>query len=905
MEPGTKLGPYEITEQLGAGGMGEVYLAQDTRLGRKVAIKVLPAEFASDPERLARFEQEARAAAALNHPHIAAVHDVGVEGDTHFMVQEYLEGETLREPLQKGALPLKKALGLATEIAEALAAAHAAGIIHRDLKPENIFVTKEGHAKVLDFGLAKLTEVRVTGAPGGATQSPTMMGTVAGQVMGTAGYMAPEQVEGGEVDQRTDLFAFGCVLYEMIGGRQPFAGRSLHQTLDLIVNEEPTPLVEIKPDLPAPVHWILRKGLAKDPAERYQSAADLKVDLRALLTDIQSGAGAMKEATAPPAGSGHTTLGEAAPQGWVRMTVAAMVIVALAMGLATGWFGSGRSPAPTSIVQRFRLNLPEGKHLQGGADRVVTISPDGQTLVFVAADESGYQLYRRRIGEFTATPIPGTEGGGAPFISPDGEWLAFESTMPAWIKKVPLWGSQLGTVCEQCSFGSWTEQNELLFSNLQQDLWLTPETGGERRLVASSLPEHDVGGLQRGEMLPNGDAVLFEISRGRGNVFGGIGVWSEVNNEFIRVAENGTDPFYTVSGHIVFGRDGASYAVGFDPEAFALTSDTVRVIEDVRVEGGGAVQANVSRNGTLVYASGGGATGTQLIRVDPDGSRQLVIDQWRLFRRPEVSPDGRQIAVTIRNGGESNIHIVDIEGGTLEQLTDVGNLFSTIWTGPVRIAAGFSASAEHGIQLFVTDRSAEPRTLATADAPLIPESWAAAEGRVVFHEGDLAAGDTRLREVDEAGQVVPVEGSDAGEHSATISPDGRWLAYVRQRANVREVLVRPYSDSGAPVQVSTNGGFAPRWDPNGSRLYYLTTDSRSVLMAARVVTEPRLAVTEREEMFPTHDFWNGARGTNYTVHPDGYFLFLRQAVGENSIRQINVVVNWFEELKRLVPTDGS
>ena len=224
MEPGTKLGPYEITEQLGAGGMGEVYLAQDTRLGRKVAIKVLPAEFASDPERLARFEQEARAAAALNHPHIAVVHDIGTEDGTHFMVQEYLEGDTLREPLQKGALPLKKALGLATEIAEALAAAHAAGIVHRDLKPENIFVTKEGHAKVLDFGLAKLTEVAGAGSPGGATQSPTMMGT--------AGYMAPEQVEGSEeIDHRADLFAFGCVLYEMAAGRQAFAGESIHDTL--------------------------------------------------------------------------------------------------------------------------------------------------------------------------------------------------------------------------------------------------------------------------------------------------------------------------------------------------------------------------------------------------------------------------------------------------------------------------------------------------------------------------------------------------------------------------------------------------------------------------------------------------------------------------------------------------
>ncbi len=294
MEPGIKLGPYEITEQLGAGGMGEVYLAQDTRLGRKVAIKVLPAEFASDPERLARFEQEARAAAALNHPHIAAVFDVGTEDGTHFMVQEYLEGDTLREPLQKGVLPLKKALGLATEIAEALAAAHAAGIIHRDLKPENIFVTKEGHAKVLDFGLAKLTEVAAAGSPGGATQSPTMMGTVAGQVMGTAGYMAPEQVEGSDkIDHRADLFAFGCVLYEMASGARAFAGRSIAETLAHIQHDDPASIQESDPSLPDELQRIVRKCVAKELDRRYQGGNDLVVDLKALARDVESGSAGM------------------------------------------------------------------------------------------------------------------------------------------------------------------------------------------------------------------------------------------------------------------------------------------------------------------------------------------------------------------------------------------------------------------------------------------------------------------------------------------------------------------------------------------------------------------------------------------------------------------------------------
>ena len=288
---GKTLGPYKIIEQLGAGGMGEVYLGEDTRLGRKVAIKVLPEEYASDPERLARFEQEARTAAALNHPHIAVVHDIGTEGDIHFMVQEYLEGQSLRERLDKGALALDKALDLGIEVGEALIAAHKAGIVHRDLKPDNIFVTEEGHAKVLDFGLAKLTEMAAP-AGGSASMSPTMLGTVAGQVMGTAGYMAPEQAAGSsDIDHRADLFAIGCVLQEMVTGSQPFAGRSVAETLSKIQHESAPSLVEMDPSRPAELHRITNKSMAKEPERRYQGATDLVVDLRALLAEVESGRG--------------------------------------------------------------------------------------------------------------------------------------------------------------------------------------------------------------------------------------------------------------------------------------------------------------------------------------------------------------------------------------------------------------------------------------------------------------------------------------------------------------------------------------------------------------------------------------------------------------------------------------
>ena len=432
MEPGTKLGPYEITEQLGAGGMGEVYLAQDTRLGRKVAIKVLPAEFASDPERLARFEQEARAAAALNHPHIAVVHDIGTEGNTHFMVQEYLEGDTLREPLEKGALPLKKALGLATEIAEALAAAHAAGIIHRDLKPENIFVTKEGHAKVLDFGLAKLTEVAGAGSPGGATQSPTIMGTVAGQVMGTAGYMAPEQVEGSDkIDHRADLFAFGCVLYEMVSGRQPFAGKSMLDILHRIADEEPQPLGDINPDLPAQLQWMLKKCLAKQPDKRYQTAGELVIDLQALRADVELGTAFLL--------GGQPVVAVETARGIPWKLAAPVAILLVVVAALLGWWA--RQPEPGSTIRLQLDPLVDTIRSQGGS--AVVLSPDGRHVAYVEnGPTGGSTLYLRALDQQDWTTLASSadnlDAPYHPFFSPDGQWVGFVT--PTELKKASITG---------------------------------------------------------------------------------------------------------------------------------------------------------------------------------------------------------------------------------------------------------------------------------------------------------------------------------------------------------------------------------------------------------------------------------------------------------------------------------
>jgi len=585
---GKTLGPYKVIKLLGAGGMGDVYLGEDTRLGRKVAIKVLPAEFASDPERLARFEQEARAAAALNHPHIAVVHDVGSEpGEdgttTHFIVQEYLRGQSLRERLDKGALPLDKALDLATEVGEALIAAHKAGIIHRDLKPDNIFVTEEGHAKVLDFGLAKLTEMA---APTGssASMSPTMLGTVAGQVMGTAGYMSPEQVNGETVDTRSDLFAFGAVLYESVTGRRAFAGKSIPDTLSRILHDDPGPLAEVDASLPFELQRIVKKSLAKEPAKRYQAAGELVIDLQALGADVESG-------TAMPVGGQpviapvtvETTRGVSWKLG-VPIAVSIAVVAAL-----TGWW-LARPGSGGSLPRIFSIDLPEGTRLPAGQGPGIAISPDGQNIAYMASGPAGRHLYLRRLGRLGSTLIPGTEEAINPTFSPDGKSLAFR--VGEILKKVSLAGGEPFELCSTCGEASWGDAGDLIFVR-EGSLWRVPEVGGRPELITGPMPDRGVPYFRRPLVLPGGKAVLFEPGVVGANA--GAAVISLESKDVVVVATDGSDPFYSDTGHVVFARGDTLFAVPFDLDRLRVTGEPVPVVHGVRVEGGGAVHAAVSR----------------------------------------------------------------------------------------------------------------------------------------------------------------------------------------------------------------------------------------------------------------------------------------------------------------------
>ncbi len=875
MEPGTKLGPYEITEQLGAGGMGEVYLAQDTRLGRKVAIKVLPAEFASDPERLARFEQEARAAAALNHPHIAVVHDIGTEGDTHFMVQEYLEGDTLREPLQKGALPLKKALGLATEIAEALAAAHAAGIIHRDLKPENIFVTKEGHAKVLDFGLAKLTEVAGAGSPGGATQSPTMMGTVAGQVMGTAGYMAPEQVEGSDkIDHRADLFAFGCVLYEMVSGVRAFAGRSIAETLAHIQHDDPTPIQESDPSLPDELQRIIRKSVAKEPGGRYQGAGDLAVDLKAIALEVESGT----------ARSAHDATAEVTDPAWVVSGARVLPwAVAGVFAALAGVFFAQSLPPPPLPTEHYEVEMPG--ILSVGASSA--LSSDGRFIAYTGVNGEGNQvIYARALDHPNVYEVEGTTGGEYQFFSPNSEWLGFHAQGVLW--KVPIQGGRREAICE------------------------TPEavgaTWGPKGEIIYAVPPGDEGTVHVWpHFLPGGESILFTISGGsddRSQV-----AHLSLADGITTILLDGSAAAYTSTGHLLFRRGGALSAVAFDIASGDVLGDAVEVVAEVQWVFYGGAHYGVADSGHLVYLEAATQlVESSLVTLDRDGNpTPAYAAQDAGWVQPQFSPSGSRVAYArIPRGGGSGIYSLDLDaGGRRIPLYRPGTGLATwpVWS-PDGEWVAFVSFSPTGINTFRVraDGSGGVEQLTfESNVRTIPSSWSA-DGTLAIEQGPNNQRDVLLLPMGD-GQEHDLQEFLVGEYNergAKFSPDGRWLAYTSDRSGLDQIWVVPYPQGGAPVLVSIGGGKEPAWSRAGAELFYRNNDEMWVVPYEAGATfnpgDPELLF--RGDYSYGYIDW----AFNYDVYPDGQRFLM---VKDGPVPKLQVLVNWFEELKRLVPTGGS
>jgi serine/threonine-protein kinase len=878
LQSGTILGHYAIESPIGAGGMGEVYKARDPRLNRVVAIKVLPQHIADIAERKQRFEREAQAIAALNHPHICVIYDVGQDNDVDFIVMEYLEGETLADRIAKRPIPFDQLLTYATQIADALDKAHRQGITHRDLKPGNVMITRSG-VKLLDFGLAKLQQPAA--APNIFSALPTAVSdgpplTADGMVLGTPQYMAPEQVEGKEADARTDIFAFGAVVYEMATGKRPFEGHSQASVIAAILERDPPPIASLQPMTPPALDRIVKKCLAKDPEKRWQAASDL---CDALSWIAEEGVSRIATSLASP----HEGMALRVGRRWILVSALACVLVVAIAGVAVWLF----KPALPKPVTRFAVSLPPGQNLDR-ARPAIAISPDGTRLAYAAS-----QLYVRAMDGLEARGIPGTEGARNPFFSPDSQWLGFSAG--GKLKKVAVTGGapiNLSDVVTNGIFGaSWGREGMIAFSP-------TP-TGAIQQVSDAGNNPQQLTRLEKSEfshrfpeLLPGGAGLLFAIV-GAGGASAKVAVQSLKAGDHQIVVQAGIQPRYTPSGHILYWQGGNLMAAPFDLRRLAVVGAAVPVIEGVL-----PWQYSFSSTGSLVYVPGVSQTQLRLVWVDRKGAEQPLPAPPHNYVMPRLSPDGRRVAAAVEEA-DSQIWLYDLARVTLTRLTleGSGNV-DPLWT-PDGTRITFKGA---GNRLFWQPADGNGPAEALTSGPLspndIPVSWSPDGQVLAFMEqgaGPRSMWTLPLR--DRKPQLF--DRSPLDEVAPQFSPDGHWIVYDSVESGRDEIYVRPYPGPGRKWQISTEGGTEPVWNPKGRELFYRNRDK---MMAVEVTTQPSFAAGKPRVLFEGAYVLSPRTLADYDVSSDGQrFLMLKGSEQTSALTQINVVLNWTEELKQRVP----
>ena len=888
---GTTISHYKVLEKIGQGGMGEVYLAQDTTLDRKVALKFLHEELEQDTTARKRFLREAKSAAALDHPYICHIHEVGeVEGKS-FISMEYIQGATLQEKLAQGPLPLKDALERAVEVAEALEEAHNRGIVHRDLKPSNIMLTPQGHVKVMDFGLAK----QVTPVEGEEQEITTAL-TRHGATLGTVPYMSPEQVRGQEVDTRSDIFSFGVVLYEMLSGVNPFKKGSTMDTATAILTETVPPLTRYTENIPVLLQHTVKKMLAKEPDRRYQLIHEVRTDLGELIEE--SGDSILEVATEP---SRATSAGE-----WWRRALPWSIALAMAVTAGVA-FWAVRTPSP-QVVKRLVINPEANMSLVNDPRGDLAISPDGKRIVYRADNEEGIrQLYQRSIGELEATPIAATRGlVGSIFFSPDGESVAFTSN--GKLTKVALTGGPPIAVCDVFSGagvnGSWSREGTIVFSpddfgsdvGSRVGLYSVSAAGGEPEILAEPDPDKGENWYRYPQFLPGDGAVIFTIGHESGFR---IAVLTLESREQKILIEGGQDAHYSPTGHLLYESPGTNtvMAVPFDLARLEVTGNPVAIVEGIRGHSFSLARLDYafSTDGTLVYIPAGQSGEQNLFWVDRKGMETLVTEERRAYAAPRISPDGQRFTVGVRVGGESNIWTYDLERDSFSRLTFKGERNGTSQWSPDSQWIIFVSSREGPQNLYRkrADGSGSTERLTTNDNLQMASSWSADGSVLAFHEG-------------RANWILPLDGDreprrlDLDGSFPEFSPDGKWLAYSALERGQRGVYVSPYAEPEVRWSVSGAGvGLHPTWSPDGTEIFYVSGDR---IMIVPVETEPTFSAGRPSVLFEgSYVVSTITRAYRYyDVSPDGQrFLMLKEAGTEEA--QINVVLNWFEELKERVP----
>ena len=889
LNPGTRLGPYEIVGPLGAGGMGEVYRARDTRLDRSVAVKILPEHLATDPSLRARFEREARAVSALSHPHICTLHDIGEQDGVHFLVMEHLEGETLAARVERGPLPIGEAVAVATQIAGALAQAHRQGVVHRDLKPGNVMLTKAG-AKLLDFGLAKQGP---EGAPpiSSAVMTKASPLTVQGTIIGTWQYMSPEQLEGSEADSRSDIFAFGALMYEMVTGRRAFEGRSQASLIAAIMGSEPPAPSSVAPGCPPALDRLVRRCLAKDPDDRWQSAIDLASELKWIGqesgSESASVAAARREIPSRATGMRERAV-------WAG--VALVLLAATALLAARAWRGTGEQPRLVRAAW-----LPPGG-TKFDSRYAPSVSPDGRTIAFVAIGDQGQsRLWVRELGAVEARVLPDTDGAAYPFWSPDGRWLGFFADDK--LKKIDTAGGPAIPLCDAWDGrgGSWGTGGTILFQPRFSDpLSKVPAGGGTPEPVTKLDPSRFDVAHRWPHFLPGGKRFLFYVvstTNPSTSEHSGIYLGSLEESGARKVLRVDSRMAYA-HGHLLYKRGETLMAQPFDPARVELTGDPVPLASDVSgaAYSWGGANFGVSEGGVLVFLGGAGQGLTELAWFDRSGRRLGQIGEPGLYWDPRLSHDGRRVALGIGRDA-SDLWLHDVGRGVLTRFTfDPADDTTPVWS-PDDARVVFQSSRKGLGELYQRDAAGtgEDRMLFSSGTGLNANDWSPDGRFVAFASLSRKTNwDLWIYSFDDK-QARPWLEGPLNQGGARFSPDGRFVAYYSGESGRGEVYVQsfPQQNQGR-WQISQAGGEYPAWRADGKELFYLGSDGS--LMAVDVRTTGTFDVGAPRSLFKVEA--KVSSGPSYDAAPDGQ-RFLVNAVGEKdrSGQAATLLLSWTEALR--------
>jgi hypothetical protein len=884
LAPGTKLGPYEVASHIGAGGMGEVYRARDTRLGRDVAIKVLPTHLSSDSAK-ARFEREAKAISALNHPNICTLHDVGSQDGTDYLVMEFLEGQSLAERLHKGPLPLAQMLRVGREIADALDKAHRGGIIHRDLKPGNVMLTKSG-AKLLDFGLAREAAPSATLATLTATSPQQSPITQEGTIVGTFQYMSPEQVEGKEVDSRSDIFSLGAVLYEMLTGQRAFPGKSQLSVASAILEKEPAPITGINHLTPPALDHIIRKCLAKTPDDRWQSAADIKHEFDWISQSSADGSAAL---TAPSK--------KAARGNMLALALAALLLLA-AFVLGSYLISSRQGSGP--VVRATLVPPPDVTLLTLGDDAgAPAISHDGSNMVFVGLLETRQMLFVRPLNAATAKPLHGTDGGKFPFWSPDGKSIGFFADQQ--LKRLDIAGGPPTSLAPAADArgGTWAGDNILFTPYIYSPIYRVPALGGTPVAVTTLDPAlHTTHRWPR--FLPDSKHFLYLAARHQGGKEDNSGIFAAsidggVPKPILRT--NGS-VFYS-SGQLLYYRDGSLMAQAFDTDRLELKGDARPIGEVLRESGNWAVIAAGSDNGILLFQSPGEVR-YPVVWYDRAGhSRPAPISASELHDI-RLSPDGSHVAFVSAEGPSASLHVADAKTGAQTRLSFQGTAWFSAWSPDgTKIVYSAQPSGANNTDLFLkrADGSGDSEPLLSSGNIDQPSDWTRDGRYIVIDRGPLAA--QRIFVIPMFGdrKPFPLFPNATYDHAnGRVSPDGKWIAYYSAESGRGELYITSFPGGVGRWQISTTGIIpAPVWRADGKELYFVTLESK--IMAASIHESATSVTIEKVQPLFRSPFLTGIVRTIYDVDPEDGQRFIGAAAPDTSSLPLNIVTNWTAVLK--------